>query len=63
MASTPPYIGADLEGPCFCYLLAKNTKSGSEKRSLNRLIPALNFIKSDPHLDQENPKAQTTSRQ
>ena len=28
----------------FVIFLQQNTKSGSEKRSLNRLIPALNFI-------------------
>ena len=28
----------------FVIFLQKNAKSGSEKRSLNRLIPALNFI-------------------
>ena len=28
----------------FVIFLQKSTKSGSEKRSLNRLIPALNFI-------------------
>ena len=47
----------------FVIFLQKNAKSGSEKRSLNRLIPALNFINERSTFGFFKIKVQTTSRQ